>query len=88
MKTAMPMASLKPLRKTAPSTPSSRSVMRTSWPRKKLGTSGFSTICTAASAAERVIVTIHAVATNPRRQSTNSLPFQNESRFSSIAIEP
>jgi hypothetical protein len=45
-------------------------------------------MCTAASAAERVIVTIHAVATNPSRQSTNSLPFQNDSRFSSIAIEP
>ena len=45
-------------------------------------------MCTAASAAERVIVTIQAVATNPSRQSTSSLPLQNESRFSSIAIEP
>ena len=45
-------------------------------------------MCTAASAAESVIVTIQAVATNPSRTSTRILPLQNESRFSSIAIEP
>ena len=87
MKTAMPIASRKPFRKTAPSTPSSRRVRPTPWPCRKPGTSRFSTMCTAASAAERVIVTIQAVATNPSRQSTNSLPFRT-SRFSSIAIEP
>src|SRR5215218_10898848 len=70
MSTAMPMASLKPLMKTVPSTPSSRRVVPTSRPCKKPSMSGFSTMCTAASAAERVIVTIHAVATNPSRQST------------------
>src|SRR4028118_1860065 len=88
MNAAMPMASLKPFRKTAPSTTSSSRVMPTSLPCRKPGTSGFSTMCTAASAAERVIVTIHAVATNPSRTRTRILPFQNESRFSSIAIEP
>ena len=57
-----------------------------SW--KYAGTSGFWTMCAVASAAERVIVTTHAVATNPRRMSTSTLPFQKESRLSSIAIEP
>jgi hypothetical protein len=41
-----------------------------------------------ASAAESVIVTNQPVATNPSKNSTNNLPFQNESRSSSIAIEP
>ena len=57
-----------------PRIPSSSRVMPTSPPCRKPGTSGFSTMYTSASAAERVIVTIQAVATNPRRQSTNSLP--------------
>ncbi len=55
---------------------------------KEAGTSGFSTTWAVASAAERVIVTSHPVATNPSRQSTSTLPFQNESRRSSIEIEP
>jgi hypothetical protein len=41
-----------------------------------------------ASAAERVIVMIQAVATKPKRTSTNTLPFQNESRLSSMEMEP
>jgi hypothetical protein len=41
-----------------------------------------------ASAEERVIVTTQAVATNPKRQSTDSLAVQNESSLSSIEIEP
>jgi hypothetical protein len=82
------MASLKPLRKTAPKSASSTRVMMTSWPSKKPGTSGFSTMWAVASAAERVMVTNQPVATNPRRTSTNSLPLQKESRSSSIAIEP
>jgi hypothetical protein len=35
-----------------------------------------------------LIVTIHEVATNPSSTSTNSLPRQNGSRFSSIATDP
>jgi hypothetical protein len=62
--------------------------MATSWPSKKLGTNGFSTMWAVASAAERVMVTSQPVATNPRRHRTNSLPLQNESRLSSIAIDP
>ena len=62
--------------------------MRTSRSCKKEGTRGFSATWTAASAAERVIVTSHPVATNPKRQSTSTLPFQNESNLSSIEIEP
>ena len=88
MKMAMPMASSKPLRKIAPRSARSTSVMRTSRPCKKEGTSGFSTTWTAASAAERVIVTSQPVATKPRRHSTSTLPFQNESNLSSIEIEP
>ena len=45
-------------------------------------------MCTDASAADRVIVMIHEVATKPSRTSTNSLPRQNGSRSSSIATEP
>ena len=45
-------------------------------------------MCTVASAADRVIVMIQEVATNPSRTSTNSLPRQNGSRCSSIATEP
>ncbi|MEF2528984.1 hypothetical protein V3664_27135 [Streptomyces sp. CS62] len=35
-----------------------------------------------------MIVMIQEVATKPRRTSTNSLPHQNGSRFSSMATEP
>jgi hypothetical protein len=41
-----------------------------------------------ASAVERVIVTNQAVATNPSRHKTKILPFQKESRRSSITTEP
>src|SRR5215213_1953565 len=84
----MPMTSLKPLRKIAPRSVRSTSVMRTSRSCKKEGTSGFSTTWTAASAAERVIVTNHPVATKPKRHSTSTLPFQKESNLSSIEMEP
>ena len=45
-------------------------------------------MCTVASAEDRVIVMIQEVATNPSKTSTNTLPFQNGSRSSSIATEP
>ena len=41
-----------------------------------------------ASAADRVMVMMKSVAAKPSRTSTNSLPFQNDSSRSSIAIEP
>jgi hypothetical protein len=88
MKTAMPMASLKPLRNMAPSCANSTSVTSTSRSCKREGTSGFSITWTAASAAERVIVTNHPVATKPKRHSTSTLPFQKESNLSSIEMEP
>jgi hypothetical protein len=62
--------------------------MTTSRPSRNSDTNGFSTMCAVASADERVIVTTQAVATNPKRQSTDSLAVQNESNLSSIAIEP
>ena len=43
---------------------------------------------TAASAAESVMVMIKLVAAKPSRQRTKSLPFQRESKFSSIEMEP
>src|SRR5215203_6500558 len=86
--TAMPIASLKPLRKTAPKSTSSTRVMTTSRPSKNSDTNGFSTMWAVASAEERVIVTTQAVATNPNKQSTDSLAVQKASNLSSIAIEP
>ena len=62
--------------------------MRTSCSCNKDGARGFSATWTAASAAERVIVTSHPVATKPKRHSTSTLPFQKESNLSSIEIEP
>jgi hypothetical protein len=50
--------------------------------------SGLSAMCTAASEDERVIVMMKSVARKPNRTSTVSLPGQNESKRSSIAIEP
>jgi hypothetical protein len=52
------------------------------------GTSGFSSACTEASAADSVIVMIHEVATKPSSTSTKILPRQNGSRSSSMATEP
>ena len=52
------------------------------------GTYGFSTMCAVASAADSVIVMMKSVAAKPSRTRTKSLPFQNGSSRSSIAIEP
>ena len=85
---ATPIASDKPSRNTPPRISSSTMVISTSWPCGKPGNAGFSTMWTDASAAERVIVMIHEVATNPSSASTKILPRQNGSRCSSIATDP
>ena len=84
----MPIASAKPLRNTAPSSASSTSVTATSWPCSAVPTNGFSTTCAVASAADSVIVMRKSVAAKPSSTSTNSLPRQNGSSRSSMAIEP
>ena len=84
----MPIASLNPFRKTAPSRATSTSVTSTGWPSSACGTKGFSSRWAVASAAERVIVITKSVATKPSRHRTNSLPCHQGSSFSSIAIEP
>ena len=56
--------------------------------RRKPRTYGFSTTCAVASAADSVIVMMKSVAAKPSSTSTKSLPFQNDSSRSSIAIEP
>jgi hypothetical protein len=43
--TAMPIASLNPLRNTAPSSATKKSVIAIDWPRKKCGANGFSIKC-------------------------------------------
>ena len=63
-------------------------MIATAWPARNAGTFGFSTMCAVASAAERVIVIRKSVAAKPSSTRTNSLPFQNDSSRSSIAIEP
>ena len=68
----MPIASLKPLRKTAPSRATRKRVMAICPPWKKGGAKGFSTTWAAASAAERVIVTTKPVATKPISARTKS----------------
>jgi hypothetical protein len=85
---ATPTASLKPSRKTKPRISSSTIVMSTACPCRKSGRYGFSVMCTVASAADRVIVMIHEVATKPSSTSTNSFPYQKGRRFSSMATEP
>src|ERR687885_677390 len=82
------MASLKPFRKMRPSIATSTRVMATSWPRRKPETNGFSVMWAEASDEERVIVTMKSVAMKPKRHKTKILPFQKESRRSSIAMEP
>ena len=52
------------------------------------GVKGFSTIWAVASAADRVIVMMKSVATNPSRTKTKSLPFHRESSRSNMEIEP
>jgi hypothetical protein len=87
-KIAIPMASLKPLRNTPPRIATSTSVMVTSRSRSNSGTSGLPATCSVADEAESVMVKSHAVATNPSRNNTNSLPRQNDSKLSSMAIDP
>lgn len=84
----MPMACLKPFKKTAPSSATSARVMATLHSPKDSGTNGFSATWAVASEADMVIVTMKSVATKPRRTSTKSLPFQKEKSLSSIEIEP
>ena len=86
--TATPIASVKPSRNTPPRTSSSTTVMATACPCSAPGASGFSIKCTLASAADKVIVTIHDVATNPNNTSTNTLPRQNGKSRSNIATDP
>ena len=63
-------------------------MIHTCWPSRNAGTCGFSTTWALASAAERVMVMMKSVSANPRSTSTKSLPRQNGSRRSSMAIEP
>ena len=81
-------ASLNPSRNTPPRTSSSTTVIATACPCRASGRYGFSSRCTVASAADRVIVMIHEVATKPSSTRTKILPRQNGSRCSSIATEP
>ena len=62
--------------------------MSTWCPLRTLPTYGFSTACALASAADSVMVMRKSVAAKPSSTRTNSLPFQNDSSRSSIAIEP
>ena len=86
--TAIPMASLNPLRNTAASSATSTRVMPICWPRRKSGRNGFSRMCAVASAAESVMVMMKSVAAKPSRTSTNSLPDQRGRIRSSMAIDP
>ncbi len=70
------MASVNPLRNTAPSSDTSSSVTSTSCPLSPLGQNGFSSMCAVASAAERVMVMMKSVAAKPSSTSTSSLPGQ------------
>ena len=45
-------------------------------------------MCDVASAADSVIVIMKLVEANPSNARTNNFPFQRDSRFSSIEIEP
>ena len=69
----MPIASLKPLRKTAPSSAISTSVTGDLRARAGRGANGFSTMWAVASAAERVIVMTKSVATKPSRHEHEQL---------------
>ncbi len=66
----------------------STSVTGTCQPARTSGTNGLCRMCAVASAADRVMVMMNAVATNPSRNSTSSLPRQPGSSRSSIASEP
>ena len=83
----MPIASLKPLRKTAPSSAISARVIGTSRPCRNR-VYGFSIRWAEASAAERVMVITKPVATKPSNASTKSLPCHHGRSRSSIEIEP
>ena len=86
--TATPIASVNPRRKTIPRSATSPMVMASSWPCRTAGTCGFSTTWAAASAAESVMVMMKSVQAKPRSTSTKSLPRQNGSSRSSMAIDP
>ena len=81
-------ASLKPSRNTPPSRSRKNTVMATACPCSASGMRGDSSRCTDASAADKVMVMIHDVATKPRRTRTNTLPRQNGRRSSSMATDP
>lgn len=82
------MASLNPRRKTAESSRSMTTVTHRFWWCRKDGANGLETRCSAASAAERVMVMRKSVAAKPRRTSTRSLPHQAGSSLSSMRMEP
>lgn len=86
--TAIPMASLKPFRKTAPSAAMRRRVIQVFPPCIQCGAKGFSTTCAEASAPDRVIVIRKSVAAKPSSTRTKIFPAHQGSSRSSIAIEP
>ncbi len=85
--TAIPIASVKPLRKTAPSSAIRNSVTPTWCPSSNSGAKGFPSTWAEASAAESVIVMMKSVATKPSRTSTKSLPCHQVSSRSSMPME-
>ena len=88
IRTATPMASLKPRRKTAPSIASRNSVTSTFCPCSQPGATGFWIRCAVASAADSVMVIMKSVAAKPSRTRTNSFPPHRGMSRSSIAMEP
>ncbi len=82
------MASRNPLRKTAPSAPTSTSVIQVFSPCIQPGANGFSTTCAAASAADRVTVIMKSVAAKPSSTRTRIFPDHHGSSRSSMAIDP
>ena len=91
--TATPITSAKPRKNIPPSNTSKPMVNNSrclSWPKdsEPKGQKELEMICSAASAAERVLVITKSVAAKPRRVMTKALPTQPCSNFSSIPIEP
>ncbi|GAA3029470.1 hypothetical protein GCM10020000_02630 [Streptomyces olivoverticillatus] len=86
--TATPIASRKPLRKTAPRAAISTRVIHMLPPCIHCGAKGFSTACAEASAADKVMVIMKSVAAKPSSTRTNSFPAHQGSSRSSMAIEP
>ena len=87
MTTARPIASLNPLRKTAPSADSSISVSQIGW-STQCGANGLWMMCSVASAAESVMVITKSVAANPSRIRTRALPRQRGSSCSRSEMLP